>query len=84
MKESSALSSPVVTGAAPASANTAVWTNAAKAPVVKKTMKEIQEEEEKRKKLAKDKETVAAAAARRAYADTTNKVRHRALHDAIV
>lgn len=51
-----------------------VWVNAAKAPAVKKTMKEIQEEEEKRKKVAaKEKETVAAAA-RRAYAETTTKV----------
>ncbi|TFK88525.1 hypothetical protein K466DRAFT_488754 [Polyporus arcularius HHB13444] len=51
----------------------AVWTNAAKVPAAKKTMKEIQEEEERRKKLAaKEKESVAAAA-RRAYADTTTK-----------
>jgi len=62
----------------------AVWTNTAKAPVVKKTMKEIQEEEEKRKKqqqLAAAKEqTIAAAAAaaaapvRTGYAATTTKV----------
>ena len=59
----------------PTTLNPPVWTNAAKTPVVKKTMKEIQEEEERRKKLAakeKEKETVAAAA-RRAYADTTTK-----------
>ncbi|KAI0662392.1 hypothetical protein C8Q70DRAFT_557263 [Cubamyces menziesii] len=51
-----------------------VWTNAAKAPVAKKTMKEIQEEEERRKKLAaaKEKETMAVAA-RRGYAETTTK-----------
>lgn len=58
----------------PVVSSSPVWTNAAKVPVVKKTMKEIQEEEEKRKKIAaKEKETVAAAA-RRAYADTTTKV----------
>lgn len=73
-KESPALSTPAVTPTTSAAANTPVWTNATQAPVVKKTMKEIQEEEEKRKKLAKDKETVAAAA-RRAYADSTNRVR---------
>ncbi|OCH92679.1 hypothetical protein OBBRIDRAFT_750886 [Obba rivulosa] len=57
-----------------AAASTPVWTNAPKAPVAKKTMKEIQEEEERRKKLAtKEKDTVAAAA-RRAYAETTTKV----------
>ena len=60
---------------APAPAAPVVWTNAAKAPVAKKTMKEIQEEEEKRKKLAaKEKESMAAAA-RRAYAESTSKVR---------
>lgn len=59
---------------APAPAAPAVWTNAAKAPAAKKTMKEIQEEEERRKKqAAKEKETVAATA-RRAYAETTTKV----------
>lgn len=59
--------------ASPVVSSPPVWTTAAKAPVVKKTMKEIQEEEEKRKKTAaKEKETVAAAA-RRAYADTTIK-----------
>lgn len=51
-----------------------VWTNTAKAPIVKKTMKEIQEEEERRKKAAA-KETVTAAAAKRAYAESTAKVR---------
>ncbi|CDO70929.1 hypothetical protein BN946_scf184829.g37 [Trametes cinnabarina] len=51
-----------------------VWTNAAKAPVAKKTMKEIQEEEERRKKLAaaKEKESMATAA-KRGYAETTTK-----------
>ncbi|KAI0666236.1 hypothetical protein C8Q78DRAFT_1109225 [Trametes maxima] len=51
-----------------------VWTNAAKAPVAKKTMKEIQEEEERQKKAAaaKEKETMASAA-RRGYAETTTK-----------
>ena len=63
-------------GPTPTTPAPAVWTNAAKAPVAaKKTMKEIQEEEEKRKKLAaKEKESMAAAA-RRAYAESTNKVR---------
>ncbi|KAI0090042.1 hypothetical protein BDY19DRAFT_942078 [Irpex rosettiformis] len=75
-KEVATSSSPsATTPGAPASAP--VWTNAAKAPVVKKTMKEIQEEEEKRKKQAvKERETVAAtvaAAARRAYTDTTTR-----------
>jgi len=53
-----------------------VWTTVAKAPVTKKTMKEIQEEEERRKKLeaTKEKETVSSAV-RRAHAETTNKVR---------
>ena len=52
-----------------------VWTGVAKAGVVKKTMKEIQEEEERRKKVTiKDKESVASTA-RRGYADTTTKVR---------
>ena len=60
--------------ASPVVSSPPVWTTAAKVPVVKKTMKEIQEEEEKRKKMAaKEKETVAAAA-RRAYAETTTKV----------
>jgi PERQ amino acid-rich with GYF domain-containing protein len=72
-KEAQLSSSPAVTTAANAS-SPPVWTNTAKAPVAKKSMKEIQEEEEKRKKLAaKDKETVAVAA-RRAYAESTNKV----------
>ncbi|EMD41539.1 hypothetical protein CERSUDRAFT_110092 [Gelatoporia subvermispora B] len=66
-KDSVTSPSPTSTTATP------VWTNVPKAPVAKKTMKEIQEEEERRKKLAaKEKETVAAAA-RRAYAETTTK-----------
>lgn len=73
VKEPQALPTPAVTATLPVATSNAVWTNAIRAPVVKKTMKEIQEEEEKRKKLAKDKETVAAIS-RRAYADTTNKV----------
>ncbi|KAI0638961.1 hypothetical protein C8Q77DRAFT_1078578 [Trametes polyzona] len=66
--------SPFAASPATPSAPTPVWTNATKAPVAKKTMKEIQEEEERRKKLAaaKDKETMAAAA-RRGYAETTTK-----------
>ena len=60
---------------APVSPAPAVWTNAAKAPVAKKTMKEIQEEEERKRKLAKEKEKESmATAARRGYADTTTKV----------
>ena len=51
---------PVVTSAfsapAPVSPAPAVWTNAAKAPVAKKTMKEIQEEEERKRKLVKEKD----------------------------
>ncbi|TFK76721.1 hypothetical protein BDN72DRAFT_884418 [Pluteus cervinus] len=50
-----------------------VWTTAAKAPVVKKSMKEIQEEEERRKKQQVAKESIATAAARRAYAESSNK-----------
>ncbi|PIL30875.1 hypothetical protein GSI_07044 [Ganoderma sinense ZZ0214-1] len=56
----------------PVAPSPAVWTNAAKSPVAKKTMKEIQEEEERKRKLAKEKESMAAAA-RRGYADTTTK-----------
>lgn len=60
---------------APVAPAPAVWTNAAKTPVAKKTMKEIQEEEERKRKLAKEKEKESmAAAARRGYADTTTKV----------
>ena len=53
---------------------TPVWIASGKPPVSKKTMKEIQEEEERRKKTAV-KETVGAAVARRAYAESTTKVR---------
>ncbi|OJT13217.1 GYF domain-containing protein mpd2 [Trametes pubescens] len=64
----SPLAAPSANAAAP------VWTNATKAPVAKKTMKEIQEEEERRKKqaAAKEKESMAATA-RRGYAETTTK-----------
>ncbi|KZT67669.1 hypothetical protein DAEQUDRAFT_385710 [Daedalea quercina L-15889] len=63
------VTSPVPSATTPAT--TPVWTNTAKTPGAKKTMKEIQEEEERRKKLAaKEKETVAAAAKR---ANTTTK-----------
>lgn len=66
--------SPVLSSTTASSPNTPAWTNTAKAPVAKKSVKEIQEEEERRKKQAlKEKETVAAAA-RRAYAETTTKV----------
>ncbi|KAI0367506.1 hypothetical protein BV20DRAFT_970473 [Pilatotrama ljubarskyi] len=71
VKETPAASPFAATSPTPA---TPVWTNATKAPVAKKTMKEIQEEEERRKKLAaaKEKETMATAA-RRGYAETTTK-----------
>ena len=63
-----------LSGPAPTTPAPAVWTNAAKAPAAKKTMKEIQEEEERRKKIAaKEKESMAAAA-RRAYSESTAKV----------
>ncbi|TBU26370.1 hypothetical protein BD311DRAFT_726243 [Dichomitus squalens] len=76
-RSTSVKESPVASpfsGSAPAPAAPVVWTNAAKVPVAKKTMKEIQEEEERKRKQAreKEKETVAAAA-RRAHADTTTK-----------
>ncbi len=47
-----------------------VWTTPLKTPVVKKSMKEIQEEEERRKKQAL-RESAAMAAQKRAYADST-------------
>ncbi|RPD81564.1 hypothetical protein L226DRAFT_548817 [Lentinus tigrinus ALCF2SS1-7] len=73
VKETPAASPFSATAAASTPTTPAVWTNAAKAPAAKKTMKEIQEEEERRKKLAaKEKESMAAAA-RRGYADTTTK-----------
>ncbi|KZT06209.1 uncharacterized protein LAESUDRAFT_736963 [Laetiporus sulphureus 93-53] len=60
-------------GTAPTTPAMPVWTNSSKAPVTKKSMKEIQEEEERRKKQAiKEKETVAAAA-KRGYAETMTK-----------
>lgn len=49
-----------------------VWTASAKTPVVKKTMKEIQEEEEKLKKQAARDNSVTVTP-KRAYADTTSK-----------
>ncbi|KDQ54906.1 hypothetical protein JAAARDRAFT_160210 [Jaapia argillacea MUCL 33604] len=64
---------PTATSQGAANTTGAPWTQAAKPPTHKKTMKEIQEEEERRKKeSAKQKDTVAAAA-RRAYAETTTK-----------
>lgn len=57
-----------------ATAATPAWTTAAKAPIAKKTVKEIQEEEEKRKKQAQKEKETAAVAVRRAYAETTTKV----------
>jgi len=68
--------SPLPATPAPAapSALAAVWTNAAKPVVVKKTMKEIQEEEERKKKLALKEKESAAVAARRGYAESANKV----------
>lgn len=61
----------------PASVATPVWTTPAKAPTVKKTMKEIQEEEEKRKKLAAKEALASAASVKRGYAETTTKVCYR-------
>ncbi|KAF5312343.1 hypothetical protein D9619_003116 [Psilocybe cf. subviscida] len=58
----------------PASVATPVWTTPAKAPAVKKTMKEIQEEEETRKKLATKEALASVAAVKRGYAETTTKV----------
>ncbi|KAI0719107.1 hypothetical protein C8T65DRAFT_706478 [Cerioporus squamosus] len=73
VKDTPAASPFSAAAAASTPATPAVWTNAAKVPAAKKTMKEIQEEEERRKKLAaKEKESMAAAA-RRGYADTTTK-----------
>ncbi|KAF9473191.1 hypothetical protein BDN70DRAFT_886092 [Pholiota conissans] len=54
-------------------ATTPVWTTPLRQPVIKKTMKEIQEEEEGRKKLAL-KEVSLPVVAKRAYAETTYKV----------
>jgi PERQ amino acid-rich with GYF domain-containing protein len=62
---------------APASGASPVWTTPAKAPAVKKTMKEIQEEEETRKKLTAKEALASAAAIKRGYAETTIKVRYR-------
>jgi hypothetical protein len=50
-----------------------VWTTTVKTPVVKKSMKEIQEEEEKRKRQAARDNSVSATP-KRAYAETTSKV----------
>lgn len=66
------LSSPTNPSSAPP---VAVWTNTQKPPA-KKSMRDILDEEERRKKAAL-KEPVAANAPRRAYAETTNKVRGR-------
>ncbi|KAI0793291.1 hypothetical protein C8Q75DRAFT_889367 [Abortiporus biennis] len=65
--------SPIVATSPASPATPPVWTNAPKTPVVKKSMKEIQEEEEKRKKQAAEKKETIAAAARRGYAETTTK-----------
>jgi PERQ amino acid-rich with GYF domain-containing protein len=64
-----ALSSPTHSSTPPV----AVWTNTQK-PATKKSMRDILDEEEKRKKAA-FKEPIAANASRRAYAETTSKVR---------
>ena len=64
------LSSPTNPSSAPP---VAVWTNTQKPPA-KKSMRDILDEEEKRKKAA-FKEPIAAIASRRAYAETTSKVR---------
>jgi len=57
----------------PSSAPVPVWTNTQK-PASKKSMRDILNEEERRKKAA-FKEPVTAGSSRRAYAETTNKVR---------
>jgi PERQ amino acid-rich with GYF domain-containing protein len=62
------LSAPT-TQASPASP---VWTATVKTPVVKKSMKEIQEEEEKRKKQT-TRDISVTVTPKRAYADTTSK-----------
>ena len=63
---------PTVSASSP---TTAVWTTPSlKQTAIKKTMKEIQEEEEKHKKQI-SKEALVAANAKRAYADSTAKVR---------
>ncbi len=64
------LSSPTNPSSAPP---VAVWTNTQKTST-KKSMRDILDEEERQKKAA-SKEPIAANAARRAYAETTNKVR---------
>lgn len=51
-----------------------VWTNAAKSPAVKKSMKEIQEEERRKQSATKETVATAAATAKRAYAESTTKV----------
>jgi len=65
--------SATVTSPTPSAPPAAVWTNTQK-PGAKKSMRDILEEEERRKKTA-SKESAAATALRRAYAETTNKVR---------
>ena len=64
------LSSPTNPSSAPP---VAVWTNTQK-PATMKSMRDILDEEERRKKAA-FKEPTAANAPRRAYSETTNKVR---------
>ena len=50
----------------------AVWTTTAKLPVIKKSMKEIQEEEEKRKRQAA-RDNSATVTPKRAYAESSSK-----------
>ncbi|EAU92624.1 hypothetical protein CC1G_01669 [Coprinopsis cinerea okayama7 len=57
----------------PTPAAAPVWTSVAKAPIAKKTMKEIQEEEERRKKAAAKEVSVAAAPVKRGYAEQAVK-----------
>lgn len=64
------ISSPTPPSSAPP---VAVWTNTQKSST-KKSMRDILEEEERRKKAA-SKEPTVTAGSRRAYAETTNKVR---------
>jgi PERQ amino acid-rich with GYF domain-containing protein len=71
---STSTSSATVSSPTPASsAPVAVWTNAQKS-ATKKSLRDILEEEERRKKTS-SKESIVMAGPRRAYAETTNKVR---------
>jgi len=70
---SASTSSATMSSPTPPSSTPPVWTNSQK-PATKKSMRDILEEEERRKKAA-SKESIVTAGPRRAYAETTNKVR---------